>query len=216
MTELSKVLREGAGALGVDLDDLAVDRLLRLLDLLEKWNAVYSLTALPGKASWVTAHLLDSLSIAPHLRGSDFLDVGSGPGFPGLPLAIARPDMRWTLLDSNQKKTAFASQVVAELKLTNVTVVNARVENFRPATRFDAVVSRAFSDLGDFVRLTTRLVRDAGWLVAMKGRMPEDELGRIDASRFRLRVEPLAVPGLEGERHLVFMQPVGSEEAKLQ
>lgn len=216
MKEFGTTLREGAATLRVDLDERAVDRLFRLLDMLEKWNSVYNLTALRDRESWVTAHLLDSLSLVPHLEGERFLDVGTGPGFPGLPAAIARQETTWTLLDSNQKKTAFASQVAAELQLTNVIVRQSRVETFQPQMPFDGVVSRAFSDIGDFARLTARLVRGGGCLFAMKGRLSEEEMMHIDAKRFRIRVEPLDVPGLEGERHLVILQPVNREESARQ
>ena len=216
MTDLANKLREGAALLGVDLDDQAIDRLLRLLEMLEKWNAVYNLTALRDRESWVTAHLLDSLSLVPHLQGERFLDVGTGPGFPGLPAAIARPDTEWILLDSNQKKTAFASQVAAELKLTNVTVQQSRVEGFQPVAPFDGVVSRAFSDIGDFARLTAHLLQADGWLFAMKGRLSPEEMAHVDPVRFRIRIEPLVVPGLAGERHLVLLQPVKFEESARQ
>lgn len=212
MNDFAEILGEGAAALGIGLDEQALDQLLRLMDMLEKWNTVYNLTALHDRASWVTAHLLDSLSLVPHLEGRRFLDVGTGPGFPGLPAAIARPDTEWTLLDSNQKKMAFVSQVVAELQLGNVTIRRSRVESFLPETSFDGVVSRAFSDLGDFAHLTAHLLGKEGRLLAMKGRLSHEEMARVDTTRFRVRVEPLVVPGLAGERHLVFLQPIKVEE----
>jgi 16S rRNA (guanine527-N7)-methyltransferase len=209
-SELAR-LTDGAARLGVPLTGDAPGQLQALLDLLAKWNAVYNLTALQTRDEWISLHLLDSLSVAPHVQGSRCVDVGTGPGFPGLPLAIASPLQSWTLVDSNQKKSAFAAQAAAELGLENIEVHQTRIEQFRPAARFDAVVSRAFSSLGDFVRLAGHLVRDDGFMVAMKGKVPTDELVELPATFRCDRIVPLRVPGVDAERHLIFLQPVRTQ-----
>jgi len=200
-------LSAGATALGISLTAEANDKLVALLDLLAKWNAVYNLTALQTRDEWITLHLLDSLSVIPHVVGERCLDVGTGPGFPGLPLAIANPQQRWTLVDSNQKKTAFAAQAAAELGLVNVEVRQSRIENLRPTRPFDVVISRAFADLGDFARLAGHLVGDHGHLIAMKGKVPTAEMATVPQG-FRIdHLVPLEVPEVDAERHLVFLQP---------
>jgi 16S rRNA (guanine527-N7)-methyltransferase len=154
----------------------------------------------------VTHHLLDSLSILPHVRGPNVLDVGSGAGLPGIPIAIARPALRVTLLEANQKKSAFLTQAVGELRLANVTVVTERVESWHTATRFDAIVSRAFADLGEFVAAAGRLLAPRGVMAAMKGVHPYEEIERLPQG-FRVReVMRLAVPGIDAERHLVLVE----------
>jgi 16S rRNA (guanine527-N7)-methyltransferase len=204
-------LVSGANALGVALTEEAIAKLIALLDLLGKWNAVYNLTALQKRDEWIALHLFDSLSLAPHVSGERFLDVGCGPGFPGLPLAIASPQQHWTLVDSNQKKTAFAAQAAAELGLPNIDVRQSRIETFRPAEPFDAVVSRAFSSLADFARLTGGLVTEQGSLIAMKGKVPKDELDALPDGVRCDRIVPLRVPEVDAERHLIFMHHVRNQ-----
>ena len=149
--------------------------------------------------------------MVPHVVGERCLDVGTGPGFPGLPLAIANPQQHWTLVDSNQKKTAFAAQAAAELRLANVEVRQCRIETLRPPRPFDAVVSRAFADLGDFARLAGHLVADGGHLIAMKGKVPTYEMAAVPQG-FRIdRLVNLEVPEVSAERHLVFLQPTRNE-----
>jgi 16S rRNA (guanine527-N7)-methyltransferase len=183
-----------------DAQSAALDR---YLDLLEKWNRVYNLTAIRDRGRMVTHHLLDSLVVSPHLRGPRVLDVGSGAGLPGIPLAIANPALQVTLLESNRKKSAFLTQAVAELQLANAAVVTERVEAWQTDQRFDTIVSRAFAELGEFVALSGRLLAPDGILAAMKGVHPFEEIERLPQG-FRVReVIPLSVPGLDGERHLV-------------
>ena len=199
-------LRRGLLALGVGLSDGEVERLERYLALLEKWNRVYNLTAIREPERMVTHHLLDSLAILPHVRGPRVLDVGSGAGLPGIPLALASPGLEVTLLDSSHKKAAFLQQAVAELRVANATVVAKRIEAWQTDTRFDTIVSRAFADLGEFVSAAARLLAPGGAMAAMKGVHPHDEIERLPAG-FRVReVLKLDVPLLDAERHLVLVE----------
>ena len=155
----------------------------------------------------VVLHLLDSLTLLPHLGDAkNVIDVGSGPGFPGIPLAIARPELAITLLDSSHKKCAFLEQVRTELGLSNITVVCERVQQYKPEQGFDAVVSRAFAELSDFVIQSQHLAAPGGRLLAMKGVYPFEEIARIPATHRVAQVVELAVPSLEAKRHLVFME----------
>jgi 16S rRNA (guanine527-N7)-methyltransferase len=200
-------LRRGLLALGVGLSDGQVERLERYLALLEKWNRVYNLTAIREPERMVTHHLLDSLAILPHVRGPRVLDVGSGAGLPGIPLALAAPGLEVTLLDSSHKKAAFLQQAVAELALANATVVTGRIEAWQTDARFDTIVSRAFADLGEFASAAARLLAPGGVIAAMKGVHPHDEIERLPAG-FRVReVLKLDVPLLDAERHLVLVEP---------
>jgi 16S rRNA (guanine527-N7)-methyltransferase len=202
---LREQLRAGSQALGVPLGDGAIERLGTFLDLLEKWNKVYNLTAIRDTSLWASHHVLDSLAIVPHLPRGSLLDVGSGGGFPGIPVAIVQPDRKVTLLDSNQKKSAFLRQVAADLALANVSVAAERVEDHRPAPGYDVVVSRAFSDLSDFAGLAGGALAPGGVLVAMKGVHPYEEIARVPAGWAHEVVE-LRVPGLDAARHLVFLR----------
>ncbi|OEC38016.1 16S rRNA (guanine(527)-N(7))-methyltransferase [Pseudomonas sp. 1D4] len=201
-------LTRGANALCVMLDARQQELLLGYLALLIKWNKAYNLTAVRNADEMVSRHLLDSLSVVPFVaeRGNDWLDVGSGGGMPGIPLAILFPERRFTLLDSNGKKTRFLTQVKLELGLDNLSVVNARVEAFRPEQPFTGIVSRAFSALEDFANWTRHLGdRDTHWL-AMKGLRPDDELARMPDD-FKVEAEhTLAVPGCQGQRHLLILR----------
>jgi 16S rRNA (guanine527-N7)-methyltransferase len=196
-------LERAAAALQLEIADEQVATLERYLDLLEKWNRVYNLTAIRERGRMVTHHVLDSLSVLPHLRGPNVLDVGSGAGLPGIPIAVARPGLRVTLLEANQKKSAFLTQAVGELRLANVTVVTERVESWRTEARFDTIVSRAFAELGEFVGAAGRLLAPHGVIVAMKGVHPFEEIERLPQGFRVLEVVRLAVPGLDAERHLV-------------
>jgi 16S rRNA (guanine527-N7)-methyltransferase len=198
-------LGRAAAALGVALPDTQVATLERYLDLLEKWNRVYNLTAIRERSRMVTHHLLDSLAVLPHLRGPRVLDVGSGAGLPGVPIAVASPALHVTLLESNHKKSAFLTQAVAELQLANAQVVTERVESWQPETRFDTIVSRAFAELGEFASLAGRLLAPQGVLAAMKGVHPFEEIERLPQGYRVQQVVRLRVPGLDAERHLVLM-----------
>lgn len=196
--------------MGVRLPVGAEEQLSRLLRLLAKWNRVYNLTSIRKEELWVSNHLLDSLSIMPLLPQGSLIDVGSGGGFPGLPIAICDPDRPVVLLDSNSKKTSFLRQAAAELGLAKVKVETGRVEAYRPATGFDVVVSRAFSDLKTFVDVAGHLCKPGGRLLAMKGVYPEAELEMV--ATHVDKVVRLDVPTLGAERHAVFLVPHLSEE----
>jgi len=198
-------LGRASAALGLLLADTQVATLERYLDLLEKWNRVYNLTAIRERSRMVTHHLLDSLAVLPHVRGPRMLDVGSGAGLPGIPLAVASPALHVTLLESNHKKSAFLTQAVAELQLANVQVVMERVESWQPEARFDTIVSRAFAELGEFASLAGRLLAPQGVLAAMKGVHPFEEIERLPQGYRVQQVVRLRVPGLDAERHLVLM-----------
>ena len=198
---------EGSERLNIPLPVDASRRLTNYLTLLERWNRAYNLTAVRDPAAMVVRHLLDSLSILPWLQGPNVLDVGSGAGLPGLPLAITRPDCAFCLLDSNGKRTRFLIQAVAELQLPNVSVVRSRVEDYQPASLFNSVVSRAFATVADMAANAGRLCAPDGRLLAMKGVFPDDELARLPPGYVVVGVYPLHVPHLEAERHLVHLAP---------
>jgi len=201
---LAEELQHGITQLGITLGADAQGKLLDYLALLHKWNKVYNLTAIRDPQQMVSHHLLDSLAVMPHLWPGRWLDVGCGAGLPGLVLAIAQPGWQFTLLDSNSKKTSFVQQAVIELGLRNVSVHCERVEEWQPAERFDGIISRAFSELGEFLRNTRHLMAPHGRWAAMKG-APEQELEEVpDGCRVE-HVIPLQVPGLHAARSLVIV-----------
>lgn len=202
-TALATLLSRGTAALGLPLSSGQHTQLLAYLALLCKWNQAYNLTAVRDPAAMVTRHLLDSLALVPWLSGSYCIDVGTGAGLPGVPLAIMFPDREFHLLDSNGKKTRFLFQVQTALSLSNITIHHARVEDFRPARRFDVILSRAFASLADMLAGTRHLLQPEGVFLAMKGACPDDEIEAV-AGECRLRgVHPLLVPGLDEQRVLV-------------
>ncbi len=198
-------LQRGLIALGLALERDTQQRLLDYIALIEKWNRVYNLTAIREPEKMVSHHLLDSLAVAPHLHAERLLDVGSGAGLPGIPLALANVHMHVTLLDSNHKKTAFLNQAVMELKLKNADVCGERVESWQTQNKFGQIISRAFSDMGEFVRMTRHLLAPGGLFVAMKGLHPYEEIEKLPPDCKVRQVLPLAVPGLDGARHLVLI-----------
>lgn len=209
-TQQARALEQGVEKLGLKLAPGTEDRLLSYLELLQKWNRVYNLTAIREAPRLVSHHLLDSLAVVPHLTGETIVDIGAGPGLPGIPIALARPDWQVTLVDSNHKKTAFMTQAVAELNIANAEVRRERVEQWRPAATYQVVISRAFAELTDFVRLAGHLLAPGGRLAAMKGLNPHEEIAQLPQS-FRVeRVVPLVVPGVEGERHLVLIERIAA------
>ena len=202
-------LADGVERLGVALPEGAREKLEAYLALLAKWNRTYNLTAIREPERMVTHHALDSLAVVPRLpqrKGIAVLDVGSGGGLPGIPIAIARPDARVVLVDSASKKAAFLAQAAIELPLANVEAVAARVEDYAPGRRFDVVISRAFSDLATFARLASPHLAAGGVMLAMKGVHPDEELAELPASVEVVAAHRLDVPGLEGARHLIVMR----------
>ncbi len=198
-------LKRGLIALGLTLDSDIQGNLLAYLALIEKWNRVYNLTAIREPEKMVSHHLLDSLAVVQHLRASRLLDVGSGAGLPGIPLALANPETQVTLLDSNHKKVAFLNQAVIELKLKNTAVCGERVESWQTQDSFDVIISRAFSDMGEFVRVTRHLLAPGGMFAAMKGLHPYEEIDKLPPDCIVRKVLPMAIPGLEGARHLLLI-----------
>lgn len=204
---LEAQIASGLAAMAVALDDAARARVLAHLELIGRWNRVHNLTAVREPEQMVALHVLDSLSLLPHLGSARrIIDVGTGPGFPGIPMAIARPDVHVTLLDSSHKKCAFLEQARGELRLANVTVLCDRVESHRPETGYDLVVSRAFAELSDFVTQARHLVAPGGRFIAMKGVYPFDEIARVPESHRVASVLELEVPTLQAKRHLVFLE----------
>jgi 16S rRNA (guanine527-N7)-methyltransferase len=200
---MRSTLISGAAELGIELDDLAASRLLQLLDELDDWNSRMNLTAIRERPQQVTKHLLDSLSVKPFLRGSRVIDIGTGAGFPGLPLAIVTPSMHFTLLDSTAKKLKFIDHVATLLGLDNVETVHSRAEGYKPAYRYDCVISRAVGQIDAFVKWTGHLCVGGGRLLAMKGRYPTEELTKIPNGWKLAAAHRLTVPGLDEERHLI-------------
>jgi 16S rRNA (guanine527-N7)-methyltransferase len=193
----------GAAQLGIELGERQAAQLLRLLDELDDWNQRMNLTAIRERGAQITKHLLDSLSVQPFLHGERVLDVGTGAGFPGLPLAIVNPQRHFTLLDSTAKKLKFIEHAAALLELPNVQTVHTRAENFRPPERFDIVVSRAVGPIEQFVKWAGHLCVGGGRLLAMKGRDPATELAKLPSGWKVAAIHRLNVPTLDEERHLV-------------
>jgi 16S rRNA (guanine527-N7)-methyltransferase len=208
--ELSPALDAGLEQLGLALPCEARDKLLAYVDLLAKWNGTYNLTAIRDRAQMVNLHLLDSLTVARYIKPGRLLDVGSGGGLPGIPLAIfagaGLPDLKITVLDSNHKKAAFLRQAKAELKLDNLEVAGDRVEAWQPSAKYSQIVSRAFSDLYEFFHLTELLAAPGCEWLAMKGVHPHDEVTQLPAQCHLDVVHKLKVPGVEAERHLVVLR----------
>ncbi|HYP68838.1 MAG TPA: 16S rRNA (guanine(527)-N(7))-methyltransferase RsmG [Thiobacillaceae bacterium] len=202
----AEILAEGAGKLALNLPSATQDKILAFLQLLARWNRVYNLTARRSPQEWMTHHVLDSLSVLPHVRGPLLLDVGSGAGLPGLILAMARPDWRVVSVETVDKKASFQRQAVAELGLANVQVEACRVEELALSDRSDTVISRAFSSLGEFVNLTRDLLKPGGEWAAMKGRVPLEEITALPEDVKVSRVLALKVPGLNAERCIVFIE----------
>ncbi len=205
---LAEKLAQGIAELGLDVPAAAQCKLLDYVALIAKWNRIHNLTAVRESAKMVSDHLLDCLAVVPHLEARRILDVGSGAGLPGIPLALMWPQASVTLLDSNHKKAVFLRQAMIELELKNTDVVCKRVETWQPQREFELVISRAVSDLTEFLNLAGRLCAADGTVAAMKGLYPHEELAQLPGG-FNLRgVVPLKVPGMRAQRHLVLLNPV--------
>jgi 16S rRNA (guanine527-N7)-methyltransferase len=198
-----ELLIAGARDIGIALDAPGAETLLKLVDALELGNAQFNLTAIRDRSSMLLKHVLDSLSVQPYLRGSRVADIGTGAGFPGLPLAIVNPQRRFTLVEATGKKARFAEQTAGQLGMDNVQVVHERAENYRPFELFDTVMARALSSLADFAAYAGHLCAPGGRLLAMKGKRPDEEISALPKSFRVLAVHRLKVPGLDDERHLV-------------
>ncbi|PEI04309.1 16S rRNA (guanine(527)-N(7))-methyltransferase RsmG [Pantoea agglomerans] len=193
-------------AAGISLSDQQKQQLVAYVGLLDKWNKAYNLTSVRDPQQMLVRHILDSIVVAPHLKGSRFIDVGTGPGLPGIPLAIVMPDAHFTLLDSLGKRVRFLRQVQHELGLTNITPVQSRVEAFSAEPPFDGVISRAFASLTDMVNWCHHLPGGEGHFYALKGVRPDDEMAELPAGYVSDAVIKLQVPQLEGDRHLVIIR----------
>ena len=202
----AQILANGVRQLELDLSQEALEKLLTYLELLQKWNRVYNLTAIRQPEQMVSHHLLDSLAVLPHLYKGRWLDVGCGAGLPGLVLAMARPQWQFTLLDSNSKKTGFVQQAAIDLKLDNVAVYCARVENWQDAGKFDGIISRAFAGLADFIAATRHLLAEGGCWAAMKGEPSSEEMQKLPAGVEIVRTIPLVVPNMEAARCLIMLK----------
>ena len=205
----AQLLNNGIAQMQLQLPIEAQQKLLDYLSLLQKWNKVYNLTAVREPLEMVTLHLLDSLSVLPYINSNNLLDVGSGGGLPGVVLAICKPELQVTTIDTVQKKAIFMRQVKGELGLANLVVEHARVEAFKPIDKFETIISRAFSQISLFIQLTQHLMAKHGQWLAMKGAVPHHEFERMEFDRLGLKpskIIPLKVAGLQAERHLVIFE----------
>jgi 16S rRNA (guanine527-N7)-methyltransferase len=189
------------------LNDEAINKLVRYLELLQTWNKVFNLTSITDPREMVYLHIIDSLLTAPYLSGSRFLDVGSGAGLPGIPLAILHPEHEWVLLDKNNKKTRFMTQAIAELKLTKVQTVHIRAEDFHPEQAFDGILSRAYATLALFIKTTRHLICKNGTFIAMKGKYPQEEMAELAELALDATISPLTMKGMTLDRHIVCIKP---------
>lgn len=202
-TEFKSRISESCSKIGIDVSNEQNDKLIQYLELLIKWNKAYNLTAIRDPEEMFIKHLVDSLSIAPFIKGDSILDVGTGPGLPGIPMAIMFPAKKFALLDSNGKKTRFLVQAKMSLSLSNVEVFNVRVENLARDKLFDQIMSRAFTALDNMVELCKHLLTPSGEFLAMKGLIPKDEIAMVSKEYAIVNITPLLVPGCMDQRHLI-------------
>lgn len=205
-TKQRRQLTDGLRDLTIELSAEQCDKILHYLHLLIIWNQAYNLTAVRNSLEHVSRHILDSLSVIPHVSGSIFLDVGTGAGLPGVPLSIALPEKQWYLLDSNGKRTRFLTQCVIELKLKNVTVVHSRIENWLPPVTIDGIISRAFSSLGSMVQVCDRIAGPGTVIFAMKAHVEEEEQTSLPEGYMIDGTHSLKIPGSEARRQLVVIK----------
>lgn len=191
----------------ITLTPEAIDKLVRYLELLQTWNRVFNLTSITEPREMVYLHIIDSLLTAPYLTGTRFLDVGSGAGLPGIPLAVLHPEQQWVLLDKNNKKTRFMTQAIAELTLTNAQAVHSRAEDYHPTDCFDGILSRAYATLGLFIKTTRHLLCKNGTFIAMKGKYPQEEIAELAGQVGDTKITPLTMKGMTLDRHIVCIKP---------
>lgn len=203
MESCRHILVNGLECLRIGFNEDQISRLLGFLELIENWNKTYNLTAIRDIEDMVRLHLLDSLAVLPFIKGKRVIDIGTGAGLPGIPLAIFLPETDFTLLDSNAKKTRFVRQAALELKLQNVDIRHSRVELFNPEQKFDTVITRAFAALPVIMKNTVHLLSEDGQILAMKGQIPQDELDEV---RVQSRVVPIKTPGVDAERCIVIIE----------
>ena len=197
-------LELGIKSLGLNCSSQQIEQLLAYLEMLQRWNKAYNLTAIREPIQMVRLHLLDSLAIHPYIQGvKNIIDVGTGPGLPGIPLAILNPDIHFTLLDSNGKKTRFLFQAINDLSLSNAREINHRVEKYQSEQSFDIVISRAFSSISDMLAQCDHLVSDSGCFLAMKGKKTDSELSQITKDYKVVDLSQINVPQVDSERHLI-------------
>jgi 16S rRNA (guanine527-N7)-methyltransferase len=208
------VLVAGAAELGVDLSVSQLDLLLRLVDALEKGNAAFNLTAIRDRLGMLQKHILDSLTLQPYLCGERIADVGTGAGYPGLPLAVMNPTRRFTLIEGTGKKARFVTETSNELKLDNVDVIHERAEKYRPLRLYDCVIARALASLSDFTAYAGHLCAPTGRLFAMKGKRPDIEIAAVPKAFRVVAVHRVRVPGLDDERHIVELCPARLEHRR--
>lgn len=208
--DLRRTLDIGLEKIDLDLENNVRVALIDYVSLLHRWNRTYNLTGVRDPAQMVCRHILDCLVVVPYICGSRLLDIGTGPGLPGIILSLACPQIRSVLIDSNGKKTRFCLQVVAELGLFNVQVVHSRIEDYRPEITYTTVIARAFGKIAKLHRDTHRLLAPDGCLMAMKAGFPAAELEELGSLGEEARVVALTVPGVDGERHLVMLPSLGS------
>ena len=206
MKSFSSLLTQALAENNLSLADTVEQKLLRYLELLQTWNKVFNLTAITDAREMVYLHIIDSLLVLPYLHGQRHLDVGSGAGLPGIPLALVQPDHEWIVLDKNSKKTRFMTQSIAELQLKNVKAEHSNVEKFHPAHNFDSIVSRAFGTIRMFIETTAPLLNPNGQWMAMKGKYPHDEIADLPKGFEVNNVVKLTMHGMQLERHLVLIK----------
>jgi len=211
--DLHRRLDVGLAALGIDIDPGVPARLIAYLELLERWNRVHNLTAVRDPGEMVTRHLLDSLAALSYIEGPAVIDVGSGAGLPGIPVALARPELSLTLVEARGRRARFLEHVVDRLALTNVRVADVRVQDLGPGAAFDTLTARAFASLDELLRVAGHLCRPGAAVVAYKGRRPQEEVAAIAGHAFAVeRIVPLTIPGLDAPRHLVVLRAPGGSE----
>ena len=204
--QLTRHLHRGLTELGLDPQSCPCDAYLRYVELLAKWNRAYNLTGVRARQRMIHAHVLDSLAVLPYIRGTRCLDAGTGAGLPGFILALAQPDVEWTLLDSNGKKVRFLRQLLFEMKTGNVEIVHCRAEKFLSSVSYSSIISRAFGSLSAYYRAVEHLFQPGTRLLAMKGRVPGAEIQEVADRVVSVTVEELHVPGIDAHRSLVLLQ----------